>query len=142
MERARTQLEVGEKLVDGDVSGAVARLGEGTVKSLEDAPGQLSKAASERLGEAVEAAEVFKDAWDVYDSLSEYGKLVKKDDDLRYREQDVQMQLDPSAKFKLAEIGGQTYSRTGNRRVVTDGDEPKATAAEIALVERLRKGTR
>ncbi len=89
-------------------------------------------------GEAVESVAQFKDAYDIYSALREFGKLVKEDEALRYRVEDLMMKLDPTRQFELVKLNGKAFFRQDGK-LITDEPAPQATQREIEYVENLKR---
>lgn len=82
---------------------------------------------------------VLKDAYDFTTSMVDYGKAVKKDEELKRRAEVIEMGLDPNKKFELVKIGGEKFYRQDGK-LVSDKKLAPATQAQKELCDRLEKG--
>ncbi|HEY3452586.1 MAG TPA: hypothetical protein VGK67_39950 [Myxococcales bacterium] len=91
----------------------------------------------EAAGEGVEALAVFKEAYDIYGAMREYGKLVKEDEALRYEAEDLMMKLDPTRKFELVKVNGKAFFRQDGE-LISDQPAEKATKADYERLADIR----
>jgi hypothetical protein len=156
-ESAKKLMEAGKAVSNGDFEAVAKAFNDYSIESGETAsPEAVEKLLEHRLGSTAkdaagvaEFALVASEAHDVYKAMREYGALAKKDDALRLRAEDIQMKLDPTAKFKLASAAGHDFSRTSAGLVDEDGKKADfatawgghraPTASELALIARLSR---
>ncbi|HEY3452585.1 MAG TPA: hypothetical protein VGK67_39945 [Myxococcales bacterium] len=87
----------------------------------------------------VSAAALFKNAFTFYSAMREYGKDVKKDEELRHQAEAIETQLDPTKKFKIGKFGAETLSLQGGQ-VVSDVKKAPPTPAQQAYCDQRSKG--
>ncbi|MGC4121353.1 MAG: hypothetical protein QM765_43610 [Myxococcales bacterium] len=100
---------------------------------------EVGNAAVDKFGEgaghAIEAVAKFKDGYDIYAAMREYGKLVKQDEALRYEAEDLMMKLDPTKQFELVKVNGKVLFRQDGKLIVP---QEKASASDHDVVAGIR----
>ncbi len=167
-ESTRSIYEAAKAGSTGDLDGIAKKMNEYAKTAEGEYPSKLAEALAEDLteenasstaarfaegfGAAFETYNTAKDASDVHEALSNYGALLKKDEALRLKAEDIQMKLDPKARFERASAAGNRFSETGEGLVDKHGSLTQGrmadstgevgrgpTKAEIEYLENLRR---
>ncbi len=86
-----------------------------------DAAKAVKVVGLEHLKQATPLGEELITAYEISSALREYGALVKQDETLRRRAEEIAMKLDPSARFHEVSVGGRDYQRSADGLVTADG---------------------